>query len=340
MKLVSYLNNGHDQLALLVDGFLYNMDSLHPELPGSIGMFLTYWDEAFAQAAVVEKAIKEKRFLQNRGIPYDEVQLLSPVAFPNSLRDAFAFRRHVETIQKNKGAEMLPSFDQYPVFCFSNHHSVQGAGEVRCMPDHLVQLDFALEAAVVICRHGRNISAEHADEYIGGLMIMNNLNARALQGTETLWGPAAAKGKDFATALGPVLVTLDELEAFEIPAKENHIGKSWNMPMKCRVNDIEICNGNLGDMDWTFAEIIESASYGADLVPGDVISSGTVGTGCFLELNGTGRNNDPNYTEQWLREDDTIALEIAGLGLLHNNIVAEEDSRSILQHKKSQSRHV
>ena len=147
--------------------------------------------------------------------------------------------------------------------------------------------------------------------------------------------PAAAKGKDFATALGPALVTTDELEQFEIPPKENHIGKSWNMPMKCRVNGMEVSSGNLGDMDWTFAEIIERASYGADLVPGDVIGSGTVGTGSFLELNDTGRRNDPNYTEQWLKEGDTIELEVAGLGLLRNNIIAEEDDWSILRQKKN-----
>lgn len=335
MKLVSYLSDGHDQLALLVDGFLYNMDNLHPELPGSIGMFLTYWEETCSPAAAVEKAIKEKRFLQNRGIPYEEVQMLSPVVFPSSLRDAYAFRRHIETLQKNKGEAMLPGFDQGPVFRFSNHHSVQGAGDIRCMPDHFEQLDFELEAAIVICRHGRNIRAEHADEYIGGLMIMNNLSARTLRGEEMLPDAGPAKGMDFATALGPALVTLDELEQFEIPPKENHIGKSWNIPMKCRVNGIVVSSGNLGDMDWTFAEIIERASYGTDLVPGDVIGSGTVGTGCFLELNGTGRRNDPGYVEQWLKDGDTIELEIAGLGLLRNNIVAEEDDWSILRQKKN-----
>jgi fumarylacetoacetate (FAA) hydrolase len=99
------------------------------------------------------------------------------------------------------------------------------------------------------------------------------------------------------------------------------------------VNGITLSNGNLGDMDWTFAEIIERASYGADLVPGDVIGSGTVGTGCFLELNGTGRRNDPGYTEQWLKDGDAIELEVDGLGLLRNNIVAEEDDWSILRQK-------
>ncbi|MBS1748271.1 MAG: fumarylacetoacetate hydrolase family protein [Bacteroidetes bacterium] len=333
MKLVSYLKDEHDQLALLVDGFLYNVNDLHPELPGSISMFLNYWEEVYPHTLMVEKAIKEKRFLQNRGISFEEAQLLSPVVFPNSLRDAYAFRRHAAALQENKGAALIPEFDQYPVFNFSNHHNVQGAGDIRCMPDHLEQLDFELQAAIVICKHGRNIRAEHADEYIGGLMIMNNFCARRLQSEEMLLGIGQAKGKDFANSLGPALVTLEELEQFEIPAKENHVGKSWNLPMMCRVNGAVVCSGNLGDMDWTFAEIIERASYGVDLVPGDVISSGTVGTGCFLELNGTGKRNDAAYTDQWLQEGDTIELEIQELGTLHNTVVKDEDDWSLFQQK-------
>jgi len=104
--------------------------------------------------------------------------------------------------------------------------------------------------------------------------------------------------------------------------------------MKCWVNGVQVSEGNLSDMDWTFAEIIERASYGVDLFPGDVIGSGTVGTGCFLELNGTGKLNDPNYTEQWLQPNDVVDMEIDGLGKLSNTIVAEETDWSILKIKK------
>jgi fumarylacetoacetate (FAA) hydrolase len=104
--------------------------------------------------------------------------------------------------------------------------------------------------------------------------------------------------------------------------------------MQCRVNDKQVSDGNVADMDWTFAEIIERASYGVDLFPGDVIGSGTVGTGCFLELNGTGRLNDPDYTEQWLQEGDKIELEVDGLGILSNIIVREESGFSLLAKKK------
>jgi fumarylacetoacetate (FAA) hydrolase len=145
-------------------------------------------------------------------------------------------------------------------------------------------------------------------------------------------GPA--KGKDFATATGPWLVTLDELQEFEIPCKEGHTGLNWNLRMQCRVNGVTVSDGNLGDMDWTFAELIERASYGADLYPGEIIGSGTVGTGCFLELNGTGKLNDPGYTEQWLQEGDSIEMEVDGLGILTNIIVREESDFSLLEEKK------
>ncbi len=105
--------------------------------------------------------------------------------------------------------------------------------------------------------------------------------------------------------------------------------------MKCWVNDAQVSDGNLGDMDWTFAEIIERSSYGVQLYPGDVIGSGTVGTGCFLEINGTGKLNDPEYKEQWLQEGDEVEMEIECLGKLKNTIVKDESEFSILALKKN-----
>jgi fumarylacetoacetate (FAA) hydrolase len=202
------------------------------------------------------------------------------------------------------------------------------------MPDHFEKLDFELEAAIVISKPGRNIRAANADGYIAGLMIMNDLSARRLQMEEMLLNLGPAKGKDFATAIGPMLVTLDELEQYEVPCKENHTGKAWNLEMKCRVNGVQVSQGNVAEMDWTFAEIIERSSYGVTLYPGDVIGSGTVGTGCFLELNGTGKLNDPEYPEQWLRAGDVVDMEITGLGILSNTIAEEESDFSILGLKK------
>jgi fumarylacetoacetate (FAA) hydrolase len=334
MKLVTHLFDEHEQLAIYHNGRLYNMDTLHPELPNTMGMFLSYWDEVFDIAYRADQAIKEGTISIARGIIINEAHVLAPVPFPTSCRDGYAFRQHVAAARRNRGVPMIPEFDEYPIFYFTNHNAINGPGTVRCMPDHFEKLDFELECAVVINRYGRNIAAEAADNYIGGLMIMNDLSARRLQMEEMLLNLGPAKGKDFSTVLGPWLVTLDELQSYEIPAKEGHTGISWNLPMSCKVNGIMVSSGNVGDMDWTFAEIIERASYGVTMHPGDVIGSGTVGTGCFLELNGTGKLNDPNYTEQWLQPGDVVEMEIEGLGVLTNTIEQEDSNFSILGLKK------
>ncbi len=335
MKLVSYLKDEQDNLAVLVDGLLYDMESLHPDLPTSMSLFLAYWEDVLPVAEEGVRMIEEGRIAENKGVPIESVHLLAPVPFPTSCRDGYAFRQHVAAARRNRKVEMIPEFDQYPIFYFTNHHSILGPGDVVCMPDHFEKLDFELEAAIVICKGGRNIKAEDADEYIGGLLIMNDLSARRLQMEEMVLNLGPAKGKDFATTIGPWLVTLDELAEYEIEPKEGHRGKNWNLKMTCTVNGVPVSEGNLGDMDWTFAEIIERASYGVDLHPGDVIGSGTVGTGCFLELNGTGKLENPEYAEQWLQNGDVVEMEIDGLGMLANRIVAEDTEWSILKRKKN-----
>jgi fumarylacetoacetate (FAA) hydrolase len=334
MKLVSYLYEGHDRLALLHEGLLYNMENLHPDLPANMSMFLQYWDDSLPMAQGGGLMINEGK-IYGDGIDINSVDIIAPVPFPSSCRDGYAFRQHVAAARRNRNAAMIPEFDQYPIFYFTNHHSIVGPGDIPCMPDHFEKLDFELEVAIVIARHGRNIRAEDADSYIAGMMIMNDVSARKLQMEEMLLSLGPAKGKDFATATGPYLVTLDELEQFEIPPKPGHTGKRWNLRMQCRVNGVQVSDGNLGDMDWTFAEIIERASYGADLYPGDIIGSGTVGTGCFLELNGTGTLNNPAYEEQWIQEGDVVELEVEQLGILTNTFIKEESEFSILRLKKN-----
>jgi len=334
MKLVTYLNEGNEQLACYVNGYIYDLEVLHPDLPNSMSMMLNYWDDLLPIAQQAEKAIYEGRITKARGLPVEAVQLIAPVPFPPSVRDAYAFSQHVETARRNRGAAVVPEFEQFPVFYFTNHHSIKGPGEVSCMPDHFDKLDFELECAIVIGRGGRNITAAEADEHIAGLMILNDLSARTLQMDEMKLNLGPAKGKDFATITGPWLVTLDELEQFEIPAREGHTGKSWNLPMTCQVNGVKVSTGNLGDMNWTFAEIIERCAYGANLFAGDIIGSGTVGTGCFLELNGTAKLNNPEAEEQWLQLGDVVELEVEGLGVLTSTMIAEESDFSLLKIKR------
>jgi fumarylacetoacetate (FAA) hydrolase len=334
MKLVTYLKEEHDRLAMCVDGILYDMDSIHPELPASMAMFLNYWDDYFPVAQNAEQRIKSGLKSNVYTTTLADAALLPPIPFPASCRDAYAFRQHVEAARRNRKMDMIPEFDQFPVFYFTNHNSIQGPGEIVCMPDHFKQLDFELEAAIVICKPGKNIPAADADAYIGGLMIMNDISARTLQMEEMRLNLGPAKGKDFATIIGPMLVTLDELEAYEIPCPENHTGKAWNLTMTCAINGIQVSKGNMQEMTWTFAEIIERCSYGTQLFAGDIIGSGTVGTGCFLELNGSGKLTDDQYQEQWLKEGDVIEMEIEGLGKLTNTIVKDESDFSILALRK------
>ncbi|RYY33000.1 MAG: fumarylacetoacetate hydrolase family protein [Sphingobacteriaceae bacterium] len=332
MKIVSYIESGTAGIGLLIEGKLYSLADTSYNLPADMIAFLQGGEQNMRLAREVEEAIKRRPSLYNAKEKYE---LLAPVPRPTSCRDGYAFRQHVAAARRNRGVPMIPEFDSYPIFYFTNHQAIAGPGDIYCMPDHFQKLDFELEVAVVIGKQGRNIKAADADSYIAGYMIMNDMSARTLQMEEMLLNLGPAKGKDFATVIGPWLVTPDELEPYKVSAKQGHTGNSYNLEMTCSVNGIEVSRGNMADMDWTFAEIIERCAYGCDIYPGDVIGSGTVGTGCFLELNGTGLLNDPSYQPQWLQPNDVVSMTVTGLGTL-NNIIREEDTDwSILNLKKT-----
>lgn len=331
MKLVSYKNDGSEHLGVFINGHIFNLHSCDKLIPDNMNGFLAGGEELMDRAKNINKSIKSGKREAKEEVFYE---LLAPVPHPSSCRDGYAFRQHVAAARRNRKVDMIAEFDQYPVFYFTNHNAIQGPGDIFCMPDHFQKLDFELEAAIVIGKKGRNIKAEDADEYIAGYMIMNDLSARTLQMEEMLLNLGPAKGKDFSTVIGPWLVTPDELDAYKIPAKEGHTGNNYDLKMSCRVNGIEVSAGSMRDMDWTFAEIIERCAYGTDILPGDVIGSGTVGTGCFLELNGTGLLNNPNYKTQWLQPGDVVEMEISGLGILSNTILKADTDWSLLGLKK------
>lgn len=330
MKLSTYYK-GEEHLGIFVNNKLYQVNSLDPELPNDILNFLALGEKGMTLLKSCEEKLTEN---PDSFQSVEDYQLLAPVPRPTSCRDGYAFRQHVATARRNRGLGMIPEFDQYPIFYFTNHNAIFGPGEISLMPDHFRQLDFELEVAIVIGKKGRNISAEEADQYIAGYTIMNDLSARTLQMEEMLLNLGPAKGKDFATTIGPWLVTREELEAYRTTTKENHTGAQYNMSMTCTINGVQVSSGNMNQMDWTFAEIIERASYGVDLYPGDVIGSGTVGTGCFLELNGTAKLNNPDAIPQWLQAGDVVSLQVEGLGELTNMISAEKTDWSILNRKK------
>ncbi|MDB5285542.1 MAG: fumarylacetoacetate hydrolase [Mucilaginibacter sp.] len=331
MKLVSYKTEDQEHLGLFINGHIYNLNSCDKLIPDNMNEFLWGGDELMDRAKKVDEDIRRGRMEAKEELFFE---MMAPVPHPTSCRDGYAFRQHVAAARRNRKVDMIPEFDQYPVFYFTNHNAIQGAGEIECMPDHFQKLDFELEVAVVLNKKGRNIRAADADNYIAGYMIMNDMSARTLQMEEMLLNLGPAKGKDFSTVIGPWLVTPDELEQYKTLPKEGHTGNAYNLEMKCVVNGKQVSSGNMADMDWTFAEIIERCAYGCDVLPGDVIGSGTVGTGCFLELNGTGLLNDPNYQPQWLQPNDLVEMEITGLGMLANIIKKSKDDFSILALKK------
>ena len=331
MKLISYQLNNTISYGVLVNNELYSLPDVNASFPDSMNAFLALEETGMEMARQTAKQIEAGTLIATPVINYE---ILAPVPHPTSCRDGYAFRQHVEAARKNRGVEMIPEFDQYPIFYFTNHQAVEGPGPVYCMPDHFQQLDFELEIAIVIGKKGRNIKASEADAYIAGFTIMNDMSARKLQMEEMLLNLGPAKGKDFSTVIGPWLVTPDELAQKVAPTKAGHTGLNYDLAMKCYVNDILVSSGNVKDMDWTFAEIIERCSYGVTLYPGDVIGSGTVGTGCFLELNGTGKRLDPNFQPQWLQNGDRVTMTIDALGILENQIIAEDTNWSILSLKK------
>jgi fumarylacetoacetate (FAA) hydrolase len=216
--------------------------------------------------------------------PLDKVRLLAPVLHPPSVRDFMAFEQHVKTVRAFRGREVPAEWYELPVFYFSNPAAIFGPDDVIPYPEGTEELDYELELAVVIGAEGE----------IGGFTIMNDWSARDLQRRETRVGLGPATGKDFATSLGPVLVTQDEL----------------GDEMVARVNGEERSRGRLSDMHYTWDELVAQAARNTHLRVGDVLGSGTVGSGCILE-HGDGR---------WLQPGDVVELEIEGLGILRNTI--------------------
>jgi fumarylacetoacetate (FAA) hydrolase len=216
----------------------------------------------------------------------EDVQLLAPVPRPSSVRDAYAFEEHIRNAARVTGRPGVPDeWYELPVFYFSNPAAIFGPDDEIPFPAGSEELDYELEVAAVIGAEGA----------IGGFTVMNDWSARDLQRKEMKVGLGPAKGKDFATSLGPVVVTPDELG-------------DLRLEMVARVNGEERSRGNMGDMYHSWEAIIERAATNTQLVPGDVIGSGTVGTGCILE-HGDGR---------WLQPGDVVELEVEGIGVLRN----------------------
>lgn len=244
--------------------------------------------------------------IQKGVYPLKDLRLKAPIPIPRSFRDFYAFEQHVKTARENRGLEMIPEWYEIPVFYFSNHLAIKGPGEEIVKPEECDWLDYELEVACIIGKKGSNILAADAEEYIFGYCILNDWSARDLQRKEMKVGLGPAKGKDFSTSIGPWIVTKDELEALKFE-------KGFDISMKARVNGAQLSEGNLKAIYYSFGEMIERASQGVTLYPGEIIGSGTVGTGCILEL---GQEVHP-----WLKPGDIVELEVEHLGVLKNTVI-------------------
>jgi len=244
-------------------------------------------------------------------LPLNQVRLHAPIPRPPTLRDFYAFEQHVRTANQNRGRDVPENWYKFPVFYFTNPNPIFGPDEEVPYPRYTQELDYELEIAVVIGKSGVNLQPEDASKHIFGYTIFNDWSARDVQREEMQVRLGPAKGKDFASSLGPVIATAGEFG-------EEMEGKPgvYAAEMVARVNGEERSRGNFKDISWSFGQVLARASEAVMLYPGDVIGSGTVGTGCLLELT---KAQGP-----WLQAGDVVELEIEGIGVLRNRVSRKE----------------
>ncbi len=230
----------------------------------------------------------------------DRVRLRAPLPNPPSLRDFIAFEAHIAATSKKRGQPIPPEWYKAPVYYKGNPRTIIGPDEDLPWPLETTKLDYELELACVIGRQGINVTERDAPAYIAGYTIMNDFSARDVQFEEMACRLGPAKGKDFATAIGPCLVTPDEvpdLAALRMVARVN--GEVWS-------------EGRFGTIHWTFPQMIARVSRDEAIYPGELFGSGTVGGGCGLEL------------DRFLSLGDVVELEIQPIGILRNRVVQPE----------------
>ena len=246
-------------------------------------------------AGALSNAVKDlSRFSATRW-PIDSLRFLAPIE-AGSLKDFLAFEVHLSNARKRNNMEIPPAWYDLPVYYKGNHRTLGGHDEFVYWPRFSEQMDYELELACIIGKEGIDIPVEHADQYIGGYCIMNDWSARDIQMKEMSVGLGPAKGKDFATSMGPWLVTPDEFD----PSTAR---------MVARVNGEVWSDGQYSTVNWSFGQMLAHVSMDEAVYPGDVFGSGTVGFGCGLEHG------------RWLQPGNLVELEITGLGVLRNRLV-------------------
>lgn len=328
MKFVTYTEKGYNSQrfgfikdGLVVDvvraGIYLNESKGTAEflsVPSSLKVCLEEWAQILPALQELENELPDGGLNDlvagNHPVAQEEtkVRFLPPVTDPATFRDFYVFEQHVKAARKGRGLDMHPAWYEIPVFYYSNPVNLYGHNEDFPYPEGSKALDFELELAIIIANGGQDISADDADTMIGGYTILNDWSARDFQKEEMVLNMGPAKGKDFGSCFGPYLVTPDEL------------ADAWNsdgklqLRMTVHVNGEQLSDGNANDMYHSWGDIIERASRNTRIAAGEYIGSGTVGTGCILELK-------PENTGGWIKKGDTVRLEIERLGVLENKVV-------------------
>lgn len=299
MKFVRFEETGHETRVGLVDGEVYRVvegaSDLLPLIQQGEDALRAAGESALRSGAVVDPAT---------------VRNLAPIATPPTFRDFYAFEQHVKAGRKWRGLEMDPLWYEIPVFYFSNPYAFRGEGDVRMTPG-AANFDFELEVAAIIGTGGSDLTAEEGETAIVGYAILNDWSGRDIQHEEMKLSMGPVKGKDTSTSLGPWFVTKDELEPYRTAA-------GFDRTMTLSVNGVEYSRANWSDVYFSFGEMVSYASRGTEVRPGDVIGSGTCGTGCILELS---RTHDSERFP-WLKPGDEVVVTIEGLGTQRSTIVA------------------
>ena len=282
-------------------------DNSFINIPLTLHRALEEWDQNFTLLKALHSKLDDFD-IESFSYKESDLIILPPIINPPAFRDFYAFEQHVKAARKLRKLDMHPDWYKIPIFYFSNPNCCYGHGENIPYPNGTTELDFELEFAVIIGNGGSNIKSSEANKVIAGYTILNDWSSRNLQREEMPMSLGPAKGKDFASSFGPYMVTPDEIESAWKDDRKLHL------QMTCHVNGKKVSDGNTNDLYHSFGDMIERASMNTKLMPGEYIGSGTVGTGCILELR-------PENAGGWLKKGDIVTLEIERLGILENKIV-------------------
>ncbi len=301
MKLVTFENpQGKNRIGWVLGEQIVDMQLASDKLPTDMLSFIDNHEE-FMSIIHSLKDVKAHYALS-------EIKLLAPLPNPRSFRDYIGFEKHMLNASKSFGHTIGQAWYEMPIFYFTNHQAIYGPEDEIVRPKKETKLDLELEMACIIGKKGKDISVDEAKNHIFGYTIYNDWTARAIQKREMELPLGPHKGKDFANAIGPWIVTADEMEQY---MGEND---RFDLRMTSRINGVTVCDGNYNSVHYTFSQMIERASENnVNLMPGDILGSGTLGWGSLIENNFT--------VHRPLEPGDVVELEIEGIGILRNKVV-------------------